>query len=158
MRLRCVFCMSCWQVSVQEAFGGAGGPSVVDSIWVCVVGAWGCRCGVAGASDDAVCTSGRVVFCAWFTALAWLAGYLRDYRAGLGVPLSTKVVTLVVMWAGMGISAWWVHRIWVAVVLVVIGVGVTIHLCRLRTRRVMDDARSLSVGGESVGEGEKPEV
>lgn len=68
------FVMSCWQVSVQEAFGGAGGPSVVDSIWVCVVGAWGCRCGVAGASDDAVCTSGRVVFCAWFTALAWLAG------------------------------------------------------------------------------------
>lgn len=126
--------------------------------------------GAVGAVLPVLPTTPFVLLAAWCFArgsrrwLCWLecnrffGGYLRDYRAGLGVPLSTKVVTLVVMWAGMGISAWWVHRIWVAVVLVVIGVGVTIHLCRLRTRRVMDDARSLSVGGESVGEGEKPEV
>ncbi len=126
--------------------------------------------GAVGAVLPVLPTTPFVLLAAWCFArgsrrwLGWLegnrffGGYLRDYRAGLGVPLSTKVVTLVVMWAGMGISAWWVHRIWVAVVLVVIGVGVTIHLCRLRTRRVMDDARSLSVGGESVGEGEKPEV
>lgn len=73
----------------------------------------------------------------------WLLGnrvfgeYLRRYRNGEGLPLGSKVTTLVVLWATLAVSAfaaipdglWWARLL-----LLVVGVGVTIHILRIKTR------------------------
>ena len=70
---------------------------------------------------------------------AWLLGnrvfgrYIHDYLMYRAVPRRTKIGTLVVLWACLGVSAALVHMWYVALILAVIGVGVTIHILRLRT-------------------------
>jgi len=74
----------------------------------------------------------------WLTGHRWLGGYLRSHRSGEGMALSSKLTTLAVLWAGLALSAvgtepgriWWVRFI-----LLGVGVGVTAHLLRLKTRR-----------------------
>lgn len=64
--------------------------------------------------------------------------YLRRYRSGEGLPLASKVTTLAILWATLALSAllavpsrlWWVRLILLAV-----GVGVTVHLLRMKTHR-----------------------
>ncbi len=64
--------------------------------------------------------------------------YLRRYRDGEGIPLASKIWTLALLWATLGGSAfvavparlWWVRLFLLAV-----GLGVTIHILRIKTRR-----------------------
>jgi hypothetical protein len=74
----------------------------------------------------------------------WLLGnqvfgeYLRRYRNGEGLPLVSKVATLVLLWATLAVSAfaavpsrlWWLR-----IILLLVGVGVTVHVLRIKTRR-----------------------
>lgn len=64
--------------------------------------------------------------------------YLRRYRAGLGIPLATKISTLLFLWATLGTSAVFFipARIrWVGIILALIGTLVTIHILRVPTFR-----------------------
>lgn len=61
--------------------------------------------------------------------------YIRDFQAGLGIPLRTKCLALTIMWISLAISAWIVPLIWVKWLLLVPGIGVSIYLWRLPTRR-----------------------
>ena len=76
-------------------------------------------------------------------ALHWLENHkffgqiLRDYRAGLGVPLSTKVISISTLWLGMFISMSIVQKLWITVCLICCGIAVTIHICHLKTRDSM---------------------
>jgi uncharacterized membrane protein YbaN (DUF454 family) len=70
----------------------------------------------------------------------WLLGhrvfgrYIRDYRAGKGVPLRVKVVALVLLWLTIGASATFVvTALWARLLLLAIAAGVTVHLLRIRT-------------------------
>lgn len=74
----------------------------------------------------------------------WLLGnrifgdYLRRYRSGEGLPISSKVTTLVLLWASLGASALWAvpERLWwVQLLLLGVGIGVTVHILRIKTRR-----------------------
>lgn len=64
--------------------------------------------------------------------------YLRRYRAGEGLPLASKITTLVLLWTTLAISAfvgvpprlWWVRLL-----LFLVGAGVTLHIVRIKTRR-----------------------
>lgn len=66
----------------------------------------------------------------------WLGEYIKNYRAGRGMPLRAKVVTLLALWltigftARFGVSAWWGR-----LALLGVAVGVTIHLVRIKTFR-----------------------
>jgi len=70
---------------------------------------------------------------------AWLLGnrvfgrYIHDYLMYRAVPRRTKIGALAVLWACLGVSAGLVHVWYVALLLAVTGVGVTIHILRLRT-------------------------
>ena len=65
--------------------------------------------------------------------------HLRDYREARGATALTKAVTIVALWAGLGVSAWllgppaWVYPAWAHALLAAVGVGVTAHMLRLRT-------------------------
>ena len=73
-------------------------------------------------------------FLHWLLNNRWFGAYIRNYREGRGMPRSSKILTLVALWATLGLSAIFaVSTGWMRLLLVVIGVGVTIHLLRLKT-------------------------
>jgi len=62
----------------------------------------------------------------------WLGSYIRNSREGRGMTRRQKIVTLSMLWAGIGATAVWsVEAIWLRVLLLVIASGVTIHVARL---------------------------
>ena len=74
----------------------------------------------------------------WLHTNRWFGKCLRWYRDGEGIPLASKIVSITLLWLSLGSSAlfavpprlWWVRA-----VLGFIGLGVTIHLVRIKTRR-----------------------
>ena len=74
----------------------------------------------------------------WLFSNRLFGEYLRRYRDGEGLPLSSKVATLVLLWASIGSSALLAvpDRLWsVRVALFAIAVAVTVHVLRIKTRR-----------------------
>ncbi len=74
----------------------------------------------------------------WLLTNPLFGEYLRRYRSGEGLPLSTKVSTLILLWLSLGASA--VFAIpeqlrWLRLILLLVGIGVTIHICRIKTRQ-----------------------
>jgi uncharacterized protein len=64
----------------------------------------------------------------------WFGAYIRNYRAGRGVPLRQKVFTLVVLWLTLGYTGIFVvASVWVRLILALIAVGVTVHLVMIKT-------------------------
>ena len=74
----------------------------------------------------------------WLFANRLFGDYLRRYRAGEGLPRASKIATLALLWASLAASAflavpgrlWWVRAL-----LLLVGIGVTIHVARIGTRR-----------------------
>lgn len=66
----------------------------------------------------------------------WLGAYIRNYRAGAGIPARAKWSTLIILWASIGYSAFAIVDLLVLRVgLLAIAVGVTIFLMRLPVLR-----------------------
>jgi len=78
----------------------------------------------------------------WLLGNRFFGEYLRRYREGEGVPLASKVATLFLLWVTLAVSAfaavpprlWWVRLL-----LLVVGVSVTVHILRIKTRRKPTD-------------------
>ncbi len=83
-------------------------------------------------------TKGSAKALHWLENNKFFGQILKDYRAGLGVPLSTKITSIVTMWITMMISILIAQKLWITITLICIGIAVTIHLCRLKTRRFSD--------------------
>ena len=70
----------------------------------------------------------------WLLNNRWFGEYIKNYREGRGIPLRIKVLTLIALWLTIGfttlhvVSVWWGQFI-----LLVVAVGVTIHLVRIKT-------------------------
>ena len=70
----------------------------------------------------------------WLIGHKWLGGYIKHYRENRAITLRAKVVVLITLWAVIGysalgvVSSWWLRAL-----LMIIALGVTIHLLRLRT-------------------------
>jgi len=75
-------------------------------------------------------------FYRWLIANRWFGKYIRNYREGRGVPLSTKVMAISLLWITIGYSAFFVVDILaVRILLILIAAGVTVHLVLLKTYR-----------------------
>ena len=75
-------------------------------------------------------------FYRWLIANRWFGRYIRNYREGRGVPLSTKVMAIGLLWITIGYSAFFVVDILaVRILLILIAAGVTVHLVLLKTYR-----------------------
>lgn len=62
--------------------------------------------------------------------------YLRNYKAGRGIPLSVKLTTLAVLWGTILFTViLFTEQLWLKITLVCIAAGVTVHLSRLKTLR-----------------------
>jgi uncharacterized membrane protein YbaN (DUF454 family) len=70
----------------------------------------------------------------------WFGAYIRNYRAGRGIPLRQKVFTLVVLWLTLGYTGIFVvTSLWVRLILALVAVGVTVHLVMIKTYRAEED-------------------
>ena len=59
--------------------------------------------------------------------------YIKNYREGKEIPLKVKIITIAILWITIGCSAIFAIDIfWVRVILVIIAIGVTIHIIRIR--------------------------
>ena len=64
--------------------------------------------------------------------------YLRSYRAGEGLRVKTKATILATLWLTLAISAFWAipnELWWVRIILGMVGVGVSFHILRIKTKR-----------------------
>lgn len=78
----------------------------------------------------------------WLLSHGTLGRYIKDYRAGRGMPLRAKIVALVLLWGTISASAVFVvSALWVRLLLLVVAVGVTVHLLAIRTKRADRDDR-----------------
>ncbi|MBU4293930.1 MAG: YbaN family protein [Actinobacteria bacterium] len=61
--------------------------------------------------------------------------YIKNYREGKGIPSKLKIITIALLWITIGCSAIFAIDIfWVRVILVIIAIGVTIHIIRIRPK------------------------
>lgn len=72
----------------------------------------------------------------WLLNAPVLGPFIRDYRAGVGIPLRAKIIALTLLWATILSSAILFVPLWpVRVLLVLTAAAVSAHLLRLPTRR-----------------------
>jgi uncharacterized protein len=70
----------------------------------------------------------------WITTNRLFGNYIRNYRAGRGIPLAHKVVTILFLWATITLTAILAVQVWwLRAVLVAVAIGVTWHLVRIKT-------------------------
>lgn len=73
----------------------------------------------------------------WLHANSLFGEYLRRYRNGDGLPLRVKMFALFLLWSSLGFSIFLVlpaHRWYLHLVLAGIGVTVSVHVLRIKTR------------------------
>jgi uncharacterized membrane protein YbaN (DUF454 family) len=70
----------------------------------------------------------------WLMNNRWFGMYIKNYREGKGLTLTTKIVSLLSLWVTIGFSAIIIVP-WIAgkLVLLAIALGVTIHILRKPT-------------------------
>ena len=62
--------------------------------------------------------------------------FIKNYRAGKGIPLKIKIIAVTALWITIGYSAIFaVDIFWVRIMLVIIAAGVTIHIIRIRPKK-----------------------
>ena len=65
--------------------------------------------------------------------------YIKNYREGKGIPLRLKIITITLLWITIGCSAIFaVDILWVRITLVLIAVGVTVHVIRIRSKKKLE--------------------
>ena len=71
----------------------------------------------------------------WLINNKLLGRFVKNYREGKGISLKVKIITIALLWITIGCSAIFaIDVFWVRVVLVIIAIGVTIHIIRIKPR------------------------
>ena len=70
----------------------------------------------------------------WLLNNRWFGSYIKNYLQKKGAPLKVKIVTIALLWITIGCSAALaVESLLVRLILILIAIGVSIHVLRLRT-------------------------
>lgn len=71
----------------------------------------------------------------WLINNRWFGEYIKNYQAGRGIPMRTKIVALTVLWGTIMFSAFFVFTevLLVQIILLCVAAGVSVHLIRLPT-------------------------
>ena len=86
----------------------------------------------------------------WLITHRWFGPYIKNYRDHRAITRRAKVVTLLLLWGTLGYAAVGVvSGLPVRVLLLLIGVGVTLHVLRLKTlTQEMLSERSATEGSD----------
>lgn len=69
----------------------------------------------------------------WLLSNSVFGPYLVNIQTGRGIPLRAKITALIFLWSSLLVSAWYVPLLWVRLLLLVPGIGVSIYLLRMKT-------------------------
>lgn len=71
----------------------------------------------------------------WLLGNRWFGEYIKNYQAGRGIPMKSKLIALGMLWAAILYSTFFVvdEILFAQVALVLVAAGVTVHLVRLPT-------------------------
>ncbi|HEX9171764.1 MAG TPA: YbaN family protein [Telluria sp.] len=71
----------------------------------------------------------------WLLSNKLFGQYLRNIEEGTDMPVKAKVMTLIILWVSLGLSAFKINSAAPAILLFCIGVGVTIYLVKFLPRK-----------------------
>ena len=84
----------------------------------------------------AVCFSaGDNKFSKWLRQNRVFGPYIENYRTKQGIDIKLKVASIIFVWVGLGISMFLTGSTWISAILTLVGVGVTIHLLMIKTKK-----------------------
>ena len=72
-------------------------------------------------------------FYSWLLNTKILGEYIRNYREYRAIKRKTKIYTIILLWATLGISIWVVDNIYIRIFLLVVGISVTLHILLIKT-------------------------
>ena len=61
--------------------------------------------------------------------------HIKDYQEYRAVKRGTKIVSIGFLWSSLGLSIYFVEILWIRLLLIGVGVGVTAHLLSLKTQK-----------------------
>lgn len=86
---------------------------------------------------------------AWMMSNRVFGSYLREYRAGLGIPATTKASAIGLLWLGIGLSiGLWVEVMLLRLSLLLIAIAVTVHILLIPTKRRSGPAEGTTEAGD----------
>jgi len=99
----------------------------------------------------AICFAmGNSKLAVWLKNSKVFGPFIDNYYNKCGIELRLKVINIIVLWVGLTVSVLVTQRLWLGVMLGAIGVGVTIHILKIKTKKPED-----SVSNEPTNPGEK---
>jgi uncharacterized membrane protein YbaN (DUF454 family) len=79
---------------------------------------------------------GSLRFYNWLFTNRYFGHYLTDYRAGKGIPLRVKVLTLLFMWPSTIVMVLFViPHLWLKLTVLVIPLALSVHILLLKTKK-----------------------
>ncbi|MEN3038978.1 MAG: YbaN family protein [Candidatus Kryptonium sp.] len=70
----------------------------------------------------------------WLLNHKIFGSYIRNYREQKGITLRGKILSLTIMWLVMGYTAFFaISNIFISIIIILIGLGVTKHILSLKT-------------------------
>ncbi|MCI0631120.1 MAG: YbaN family protein [Phycisphaerales bacterium] len=70
----------------------------------------------------------------WLLTNRWFGSYIKNYREGRGIPRREKILTLTALWLTIALSILFAVSLWwVALLLILIALSVTVHLLLIPT-------------------------
>ena len=77
---------------------------------------------------------GSTKFYNWLINNKWLGEYIKNYREGRGIPLTVKIITIILLWITIIFSTIIiVSNYFIQIILIIIAIGVTIHILTIKT-------------------------
>ena len=58
---------------------------------------------------------------------------IRNFREYKAIPLRGKIISITVLWLTIGVSAWIAASLWIAILLIAIAIGITVHILSFKT-------------------------
>ena len=75
----------------------------------------------------------------WLITNKWFGTYIKNYREGKGISLTTKIVSIALLWITIGYSVIFIVNILIfRILLILIAVSVSIHLVLVKTLKKED--------------------
>lgn len=69
----------------------------------------------------------------WLMNHRLMGPYLRNFKEHRAMPMGAKIGTIAVLWTSVAFSAYAIERIHVQIILVLIAIGTTTYILRMRT-------------------------
>lgn len=73
----------------------------------------------------------------WLIHHRYFGPVFDSFQEGKGIPRRVKYRTIAIIWLSMGVSCWVVAKLWLCMLLVIIGLGVSVYLLRLPDDKVV---------------------